>query len=234
MVKKWLRLNFKPRNRHGFKISAAIDQAVEAGRFPAAPREIGELIIHITTRIDMLNRLYTRIDNEWKEFTGIVSKHGQEHVYTPEDEGYAFNIDEGLKNDLFIDIDSFLFECIACCDLVKELLGLACEHTGKQILKKDIGRTIGNILKEKGQDISWFGLLDKSRNTFAHNATPYASVDITEEENNIYDLLIMKRNIRNFENKEEFIRLSDFSTIYQGFQRSLPIIEAHIAKLYAL
>jgi hypothetical protein len=234
MVKKWLHLNFWPRNPWGYKISAAINRAVETGKFPAAPRKIGELNLHITTRIDMLRRVTTRITNECKELAKIVSKHGQEHVFTPEHEAYAFSIDEDLKHNLLVDIDSFLFECNACCELVAEILRLAYEHTGKPIPKKDIGKTMGRILKKSGKDISWFILLDNSRNIFAHNATPYAAVDISEEENRRYDLLIMKRNIRNFEDEEEFIRLSNFPKIFQGLLESLSIIEAHIAELYAL
>ena len=233
MVKKWLHLNYWPRNPWGFKITAAMNKAVEAGRFPPAPREIGEFNLSVTTRLDMLTRILARIGQGLKSLEEMIKNHGPEHVFTPEREGYAFDVDEDTKYNLLIDIDSFLFECNACCDLVGNTMMIVYNHIGQPISKEDIGRTIYGILKTAGQSTSWFVLLDNNRNKFIHNASPYIAVDISNEEDNKYGLLIMNENIHTFEDRTKFMRLSDLSNITRGLSLALPVLEDHIAGLYA-
>lgn len=233
MVEKWLHLNYLPRNQWGYKVARAINVAVEAGRFSAAPPEIGELNISISTRIDMLGRVLKRIGQELGSLREMIKDHGTEHIFTPKREGYALDVDEDTKYNLLIDIDAFLFECNACCDLVTNLMMIAHEHVGNPIDKEEIGKDIRKILRDAKQDTRWFVLLDTNRNLFIHNATPYISVDISKEEKGVYELLIMKENLHTFKDKKKFIRLGDLSKIAHGFSAALPVLENHIAGLYA-
>jgi hypothetical protein len=144
-------------------------------------------------------------------------------------------VDEDLKYCLLADIDSFIFEIDACLDLFINLNQMVHDHIGKNINRDESRKILKNAVATAGQgngDLRWFHHLNMARNVFIHNATPYIAVDLSEEENNKYDLLIMRENLHEFSDESKFIRLSGLNNVGRCFFKAVPIFEKFIASLY--
>jgi hypothetical protein len=232
MIEKWLHLNFTAGSTWGYALVAAIKRAVDEGRVSQPDREQRQMPLYIATRIDMLRRVTDRINQEYTDLCSEVKKHTSSHVFTLTQTAHAFDVDEDLKFHLLVDIDSLMFEAYACCDITTKCVELVYNHIGKHILRKDRGKIIRNILVQSGMSIQWFVDLDNNRNFFSHNGTPYIAVDISKEEEDIYDLLIMKENLYEFTDEKKFIKLADLNRIIRGLIPAMSVIEKHLVSLY--
>jgi hypothetical protein len=58
---------------------------------------------------------------------------------------------------------------------------------------------------------------------------PYIAIDLTNEEE-YYDLIIMKENLKKFDNKSKFLLLSDLNKIFNGFLKARGALQQHIIK----
>jgi hypothetical protein len=99
---------------------------------------------------------------------------------------------------------------------------------GREIKKEYSGKELKRILIENGQDANWFALLDKDRNFFIHHATPYIAIDISVDPP---DLLIMKENLKSFNDSNTFTRLSELDTVLKGFRKAIHILQDHLITL---
>jgi hypothetical protein len=233
MVEKWLHLDFKAEGPWGYAISTAIQHAVTAGNVRPARRALSQMPLHIHTRLSMLARVVRRLNHECEAFYESVKKHGPEHVSRAGHKAVVFRVDDDLKYCLLADIDSFIFEIDACLDLFINLNQIVHGHTGKNISRDESRKLLKNAAAGPGNgDPRWFHHLDRARNTFIHNATPYIAVDLSEAENNTYDLLIMRENLHEFNDESKFIRLSALNNTGRCFFKAVPIFEKFIASLY--
>ena len=87
-----------------------------------------------------------------------------------------------------------------------------------------------DLLVQNGQDPNWFQLLDKDRNFFIHNGTPYIAIDVSTEEDP--DLVVMKENLKSFEDTKSYTKLSEMDSIVKGFSTAKIILQEHIMGLY--
>ena len=143
--------------------------------------------------------------------------------------GFALKIDKETAHKLIIDIDSFLFEIHASVELIKELTKKVYDILGRKV--NDINKELMELLLKNGLEKKWFILLDSGRNFFTHNGTPFFAIDYTNSSNRNYDILIMKENLKSFDDDKKFYRLSEFDIIVDGFAKSRKIILEHIKSL---
>ena len=160
-----------------------------------------------------------------------MKNHDDKNVTTSSSEGYAFNLNNNLIFNLLIDIDSIIFELNSVCEIMKTLFYELYTNVGRQIERKDVGRKIKEIIEATGNSSSWFQNLVSHRNFFIHEAAPYFSIDITDGPDN-YDLLIMKENIKTFDDESKYITMSEISAIIEGFLVTKPIIQNYLINLY--
>jgi hypothetical protein len=179
----------------------------------------------------MLPRIVNRINDEVNKVYKATKTHGKEHVFTLQKEGYVFDIDDNLKFNLLLDIDSLLFELNSVCELMTSLFYVLYTNIGRQIKKKDVGITIKGIIEAAGNSSEWFQELDSQRNFFMHEAAPYFAVDISKGPGK-YDLLIMRENIKFFDDHSKFIKMSEINSFVQGFSLAKPVIQRHLIELY--
>jgi len=231
MVKKWISLSELGGDRWIIPIWGAVVAAVNAGKVRQLNQEVQERGLAISIRLNMLPRIIDRINTQCDEVYSIIESHEQEHEFTPQQEGYAMIIDDELKYNLLVDIDSLLFELNSCCELMNKLFEELYKHVGNPIKEKQVGTRIRKILEEKELNTDWFIMLDEHRNFFIHEGAPYVAVDISNEPT-VYDLLIMKENIKDFNDSSKFLRLSDLNTILHGFSKAKPVIQSHLAGLF--
>ena len=232
MPKKWIHIDYGLGDPWIGLIWSAVNNAERNGKiFPISKEIKSQLGLSISTRLDMLPRIIYRINVEVDQVYKALKSHQKEHVYTPNTEGSVFKIEENLKFNLLIDIDSLLFELNSICELMRDLFSTLYKSVDESITKKEAGLKIKKVIEDSGNSTAWFVELDDHRNFFMHNAAPYFAVDISEGSGK-YDLLIMKENITSFNDHEKFFALSEIDKIVAGFSIAKPIIQKHLIELF--
>jgi hypothetical protein len=232
MPEKWIHINTEVGDPWILSIWSAVNDAERSGKSKPISKEVkSQLGLSISTRLDMLPRIVRRINEEVSEVYEGIEDHKSEHISTAQREGYAFNIKENLKFNLIVDIDSLLFELNSVCELMTNLFFVLYTHAGKTLEKKKVGLAIKGIIEGSGESSDWFIDLDNHRNFFMHEGAPYFAVDVSKGHGR-YDLLIMKENIKIFDDHSKFIKLSEINAIVKGFLLSKPLIQGHLIELY--
>lgn len=227
IIGKWIHLNGEVGDPWLLPIWAAVDKAVKSRRTKKLSQDIIEIGGHISIRLNMLPRIIQRINSEWNDLYEIIKNIDPKYEYSMNKNGYAFGIDNDLKNNIFIDIDALLFELHSCRNLIEKLFGALYKHVGVP-LKKDHG--LKEILEDAGLNIIWFEKLRTHRNFFIHLGAPYIAVNISNAQK--YDLIIMKENLKSFDNPKKFLQLSEINSIVQGFRKSKNVIQNNLIELF--
>lgn len=232
MVERWVHLEQLGGDPWILPIWGAINEAREAGRASPITKDLGELGMHVSTRLNLLPTIVRRTNEGAKYLYEAVSHRGPEHEHTREREGIAFRIDDNIKYELLADIDALLFEFNSACALMNRLFEKLHRHADKPMPRTKIGKSIRYVLGRHGEDASWFVELDGHRNFFMHEGAPYIAVDVSGTPAG-YDLLIMKENLKAFDDQSKFIRLSQINESVQGFRRSRSILQRYLVDLFA-
>ena len=187
MVDRWIHIQDSGGDWWIQPIWSEINKSVERKKVAQPNDEMRSLGLHLSTRLDMLPRINKRVNEDVKELYTVMKKHETKHITTLQKRGVGYQIDNELKYQLLIDIDSLLFETNSCTELMQKFLVKVYQHLDLTIGSNNIGWEIRKLLTKKGQNVSWFVDLDVNRNFFTHEGSPYLAVDITDPIN--YDLL---------------------------------------------
>ena len=228
MIVRWLHIDDPGGDRWIHPILGAINEAVEKGICSEIDSSVRELGIHISTRINMLPYIIKRINLGWNELYEQVREHEDKYVYEKNKDGYAIRVNEELKYQLIIDIDSFLFETNSCAELIRNFLSEIYQNLGIKFRQDKTGSIIRQLIIDSGEDASWFEILVKNRNFFIHEGAPYIAIDISSE---TPDLIIMKENLREFNNPSKFTTLSELDSVLKGFTKAKAILQKHIISI---
>jgi hypothetical protein len=231
MIDKWLHIGELSGDPWVLPIWSSVNDAVQKGNINCLPTEVYELGVYISTRLNILPRIVKRINVEIIALLEVAKSHNESNVFTKATEGYALHIDNDLKYNTICDIDSLLFEINSVCELMSKLFESLYSHAGKPLKKNKVGLKIKSVIENAKHNSSWFSDLAEHRNLFIHEAAPYIAIDISSGPGN-YELLIMKENLKSFEDSEKFIRLSELNKIVQGFINSKTIIQDDLINLF--
>lgn len=180
----------------------------------------------------MLPVILRRVHEGMEQLQAVIAGRTPFHEWTKEREGYVFPIPQELQYSLLVDLDALLFELNASCELLRKFFALLHEHTGRPLSESQLGQTLHKIIKAAGQNPEWFARLDAHRNFFIHNGAPYFAVDLSNASEQ-YDLLIMKENLRAFEEETTFVRLSELQGIVADFERSKRVLQEYLINLFS-
>jgi len=139
---------------------------------------------------------------------------------------YAIEVDEKLTRAFLLDVDSLLFEFESCCELITKFVAKVHTLAGDDVEDSRAGEKVKEIVVAAGTDISWYTALVRDRSHFIHNAAPWLAIDLSEPSSP--DILIMKENLREFSNTEQFVRLSDLRGVVGGFVESVVVLQKHL------
>ena len=230
MVTKWLHLNETGGDPWILPIWSAVHKAIEAKKAPPISKELSELGVHVSTRLNLLPRVVVRLNAETRDLHQATESHKPEHIFSNAAQGVAFSVDDDLKYRLIADIDGFLFEVDSCAELMRRFVQLLHAHAGRPIADDKLTAVLRDALKRYGVDGVWFALLDKSRNFVAHEGTPYLAIDVSDDAK--WELLIMKENIVTLDDPEKFFRLADLQAISAGFSSAKVALQKYLVELF--
>jgi hypothetical protein len=232
-VTKWLQVDYIEADGWVLPIWAALNRAAAQGRVRPLPYELGQLGLHVSTRLTMIETLIRRINIAARRLEDLIKGRQPHHEFTAPDNAYAFRLPSEFKYSFLVDLDALLFEVKSSCELMERLFENVYAHAGKALPLTPAGRTIRQVLQDAGQDAAWFPKLADHRNFFIHEGAPYFAVDLSSAQSGAYDLLIMTSNLRSFDDENQFLRYSDLQRIVGGFQASKPAVQQHLAQLFA-
>ncbi len=233
MVIKWLHIDTHVGDPWILPIWDAVNNAIKSNLVAPLSQDMRELGLHISTRLDILPCVILRLNAGANELYKVARNYGEEYIFTKESEGYALPMRKkrDLIFSLIADIDSLFFEFNSVSELITKFFERLYSHVGNNLKKGEAGIKIKKIVESAGHDSRWFQALDSHRNFFIHEGAPYFAIDVSLAPQN-YDLLIMKENLRIFEDGSKFIRLSDLSNIVKGFLLARYTIQKHLIELF--
>jgi hypothetical protein len=140
--------------------------------------------------------------------------------------GSAYPVaDKRLAFKVVADIDSFLFESRSAYEIVGRFL----KELFQYVLDKKIDEEgIRACLELRGLDTKWIDELREKRIEFFHKTAPWVAVRIVSEQPLSFGLVIMKKDIKNFTNRNDYFHLEALRDIYQGFAASMTQLHAWI------
>ena len=232
MVTKWLHIDMQVTDPWVLPIWNAMHRAVQEGRTTRPGDAASQLALHLSTRLAMLPVIFRRLNEGIGQLRALIAGREALHEWTQEREGYVFPIPQDLQYSLLVDLDALLFELNACCELRRRFFALLHQHAGRTIPETQLGQALRRVIETARQDPGWFSCLDAHRNFFMHNGAPYFAVDLSNAPERD-DLLIMKENLRAFEDETKFVRLSELRDIVAGFERSKRVLQEYLINLFS-
>ena len=229
MVTRWLHLEERGGDQWVLPVWAAVHRSIAAGTTRGITPELSALGVHISSRLNVLPRVVNRVNGEVAALLEAVQRHGPEHVYTDQAEGVAFRVDDDLKYQLIADIDALLFEINSCAELMARFFDLLSAHAGRPIPANSLTQELTTALGARGVNGQWFRLLDRNRNFVAHSGTPYLAIDAS---GNQWDLLVMKENVRRFNDPETYFHFAELRDIVNGFVQAKAGLQAHLISFF--
>jgi len=232
-VTKWLHVEYISADPWVLPIWAAANQAAERGKVGALPDELAQRGLHVSTRLGMIVSVIQRVNAGARRIEELIATRELHHEFTAVDNGYAFRLPTDFKYAFLVDLDALLFEVNSCCELMGRLFEGVYQHAGKVLPLTPVGKTIRQVLEAAGQDAAWFANLAGHRHFFIHEGAPYFAVDLSRADTGHYDLLIMRRNLRSFDDTSEFLRHSELRQIVGGFHNAKLPVQQHLAGLFS-
>lgn len=205
-------------------------EAIGKKKVPAVTKELSELGVHVSTRLNILPRIFRRLNSETALLHEAARGHRPDHVFTSGSCGFAFQVDDDLKYELIADIDAILFEINSCAELMQRFFELLHAHAGNGISPDKVTTALRRVLAAAGVKSEWFVLLDRSRNFFVHEGAPYLAIDVTTEGE--WGILVMKENLSDFGDETKFFRFSDIQLVATGFSGAKAALQRHLIDLF--
>lgn len=230
MIKKWVHINFVGGDPWVLPIWAAFNDGFAEGKFPQKTKEMSELALHLSTRLNMIPYVVDRVNKDLKAIRETAQNIEDKHISDLDKGGYAFDIENKFTYNLLISFDSFLFEIDSCCELITTFIRLIYNHLGQQKTDKQIGKILKTVIEGSGGSSAWFESLQNLRNYLIHEGAPYFAIDVSEPDS--FELLVMRENLKSFDDESKFVRLrTEFVSILEGFFNSNKILQKHVIDL---
>jgi len=230
MITRWLHLNEMGGDPWVLPIWNAVHKAIKAKKVSPISKELSELGVHVSTRLNVLPRVIKRLKAEANDLHLATKAHKPENVFTNAAPGAAMSVDDDLKYQLIADIDAFLFEINSCAELMGRLFQLLHAHAGSSIADDNLTAALRAALLKFGVNGNWFRLLDRNRNFVAHEGTPYLAIDVSDDVK--WELLVMKENLLKFDESEKFFRWAELLEIFEGFSNAKEALKKCLIELF--
>jgi hypothetical protein len=230
MITHWIHFEELAGDPWILPIYAAVNTAVDQGRYKRLPAKTYSLGQHVTTRLNLLPHVVARLNESCLSVYEKIKIHDEGHIFSGDKDGYVFRLDSTVKYLLIADINSLLFEANACTELIIEFAQALYLHVGRPSSKENILKDIKRAYMHVNLSPRWFMLLDSNRNFIAHNGTPYIAVDVSNPD--YPTLLVMKDNVKNFDNPETFISMNDIQMISTGFTKTNVLLQRLLIDLF--
>lgn len=138
------------------------------------------------------------------------------------DGGYAYYPDDDrIFYDICVALDALYFETRSAYEIVGKFV----QTFGKKILNRNFSeKDIQKILVNEGQKTDWINEVQEHRKLFFHETAPWIALSISKRDPLEFSLIIMKENLKEFDNPEKYITQQQLFDSWQGFDRAISTI----------
>jgi hypothetical protein len=229
-ITQWIHLSELGSDPWVLPIYAAWNKAVAEKRVAMRPETVNEAGLHITTSLNLVRHILRRLRRDLSALVKEVDQHvTKEHQYTPDHEGIALPVDDHMKYLMIADLHSIISEVDACIDRMKVFMETLHDHVGQSITDKQRVKMINTWMNERSVDPRWFSRLASARNFITHVGAFYLALDTTEPS---WDLLLVKGNIKQFDDPRSYVRFSSVMEIIEGFLVCREAMQVHLVDLF--
>ncbi len=192
-----------------------------------------EIFGHISIKLQVIASLIVRVEREHSNVHQIVlSNYKNDNLSNKDEEGYALNIANELKYEFISDIESFLLQIWSCWELTKKLIAKLNELLGVDLNEKQVIDFIKGFQSKKNLHNDWFEILRSHRNFITHSGSGYIAIDASNENPSKWDFLILKYNIKKFDDNNDFFHYSDLIKINNGFVEIMDLIKISLIEMF--
>lgn len=171
-----------------------------------------------------------RLRQDWTTLAKEIDKHvTKQHQYTPGREGIALPVDDDMKYLMIADFHSILSEVDACIEGMKKFTRALHDHVNQPVTKQQCIEMIDSWMHARGIDPTWFSEMAGCRNFIAHDGSFYLALDTTESS---WDLLLVKKNVKQFDDPSTYVRFSRVVEIVECFLDCRGAMQAHLVALF--
>lgn len=206
-------------------LSATIQQAMASWE----SNPLRELCLAVSTKHAMVKHIAHRIDNLHAQLSKEMSNLAKLDQCLRE--GTCFPLSRvGLAFEILIDVDSFVFESRSAY----EIMGKFLRGFFKEILAEELKEErLLEALKQANVDTGWVTELREIRKVLFHETAAWIAIRVISTSPVYFELVICKKDTKDFSDPDDFIRFEELRKIYSGFEDSLPILECWVGKQIA-
>ena len=140
------------------------------------------------------------------------------------DGGYAYYPkDDRIFYDICVALDALYFETRSAYEIVGKFV----RTFGKKILDRNFSEEdIKRVLVDEGQTTDWIDEIREHRKLFFHETAPWIALFVSKREPLEFSLVIMKENLKEFDDPEKYITQQQLVDSWQGFDRAISTVFA--------
>jgi hypothetical protein len=172
----------------------------------------------LSTKLDMLSVVADRVNSRLRELRDQFIE-DYENVNECVENKHAYNIQkEQFPYALLVDIESFIFESRS----LYEILGRFLREFFSRILGLKVDeKQLSIMLQTQGIDTRWISILRDSRILFFHKTAPWLIIEFQSLNPPEFDLLILKRDVKDPLNSDAYYHFKELRDIFEGFKMSM-------------
>ena len=224
---EYLHLDFRPRNAGWIaqlqtRARNSSSQKVRARYETWAESGLGQLALSLATKLEVRDRVARRFRDLMQTLLAEVD--GAEDLGYLLEGGYVFTPgDSGILYDTCAAVDSVIFESRSAYEMTGKFVTRFCEVIlNRRVTQEDLIR----VLTDAGQDVAWIQELRDSRILFFHNTAPWIALEIHARDPLQFQLVVMKENLENFDDRSKFITQEDLANVWDGYERSMSALKS--------
>jgi hypothetical protein len=176
-----------------------------------------ELGLALATKLTMLPIIAERVNREIERLAEELDNESRINECLDHGAGYRIT-DKLLPYEILIDIDSFLFESRSAYEIVGKFLKEFFEH----ILRRRVTEVqLKARLEVRIPDIRWIEELREKRILFFRETAPWIAVCISSKNPLRFELVVLRKNVKDFTDPNNYFNFEQLQAIYNGFASSL-------------
>ena len=223
---EFLHLDFRPASAGWIahlqnKARSCSSDEVRARYETWAESGLGALALALATKLEVRQRVARRFRELMQRLFEEIEDAGDiGHLL---EGGYVFTATEpGLLYDICASVDSVLFESRSAYEITGRFVGRFCEVIlNRRVTQEDL---VG-VLDDAGHDVSWVEELRGNRILFFHETAPWIALEIQEREPLQFQLLVLKENLKDFDDRSKFLTQSELQDAWDGYEKSMVVIK---------
>lgn len=189
---------------------------------------LGDLAVAIATRLAIfdrvqlhLGRLLKSLEAELEQWDGLNEAIEESICFRPSRPGLTF--------DICAAVDSLIAEFRALYELIVKQFAIVFV---RQILKRTVREDdVLEAIRAAGVNIEWVDFIRDNRNFLLHLAAPWIALEVHQRNPLQFSLLVMKKNIVEFDDPTEFITTQQLVTSIRGFREAVPVVRSWLEGL---